>query len=73
MLGVTHKRTIGDLACVCTGAEEGEKVVLEGPSGGSPTGLFTRKERIKVYNKTPLTSPPPETNKQTIPEYTRCG
>lgn len=27
----------------------GGGVVVEGLSGGSPTGLFTGKERIKVY------------------------
>lgn len=38
---------------MCTGVEGGGPgeggAVLEGLSGGSPTGLFTRKERIKVY------------------------
>lgn len=73
MFGGTYKHTHGDLACVCTGVEEGEKVVLEGPSGGGVTyGTIYKKGAYKSL-QVDSSDIPPSQNKQTNPEHTLCG
>lgn len=74
MFGGTYKQTHGDLACVCTGVEEGEKVVLEGPSGGVTYGTIYKKGAYKSLQVDSSDIPPPkERKKQTNPEHTLCG